>query len=229
MFFIMTTAFFTMVVVAIVSEFVRSQYPSMHKELLLSICYDLLKKYSRVELQLKKWKRQWSEKYPAVVAWGRFIYRYWQGTENLLNHVLFVKDGRIVQTSKRILAPLTGAETPVDFILVTDEVEENVLLRRMLTSVDEMYKREAKPSANKFMLFEVILDNDIAVKVDLAQPNYSYYVQGNKIHMPFIQYIMMHYYENQYNQGNRIIKEARILDNCVQWTVLKEGDELVLV
>ena len=157
-------------------------YPTQHEQALLTIIYQFIYYYSYIEMfYLKIYKK---------IKCIEF-----NDNTNKNNSIEFVKNGVVIYTTyiqnEQQGFMIEKQPKEYDFIIYSN-VRENVTNKSIHYSLPQEWKYSI--SDIRFILFDIILDNNNKVSLSLIGPTYNYYLCDNIIDDVFLWYFLNKHY-----------------------------------
>jgi hypothetical protein len=181
-------------------------YPAQHEQALLTIIYQFIYYYSYIEMfYLKIYKK---------VKFNN------TNNTNKNNSIEFVKNGLVIYTThiqnQQQGFMIEKHPKEYDFIIYSD-VRENITNKSIHYSLPQEWNYSI--SEIKFILFDIILDNNNKVSLSLIGPTYNYYVCDNIIDDMFLWYFLNKHYNLKLTHPLTNYK-LNIIDNNVNMNTI---------
>jgi hypothetical protein len=203
----------------LVNDLLKNAYPETYNEILMNTTINVIYVYSLAQIKFKNIYDSLCKTNPRLKS---YFDEYNNSKNKHKNNLDFILDGKIIQSTQFQINSNMKLEK-YDFAIYSDYTTTNketncinkLLLSNLEISCDNI---DYEVSDIRFLLCELIVNNDTSYKIDLKNDNYNYYLVNNIIDKKFIiYYLLNHYYKpmsfEDINKNDKFI--LKIIDHNV--------------
>ena len=205
----------------LVNDILKKTYPETYNEILMNTTINVIYVYSLAQIKFKNIYDYLCKTNPRLKSYFD-EYNNFKNKNKNKNNLGFILDGKIIQSTQFSINSNMKLEK-YDFAIYSDynsiNSETNCVNKKIMMYLpNNSIIIHYELSDIRFLLCELIVNNDTSYKIDLKNDNYNYYLVNNIIDKKFIiYYLINHYYKpmsfEDINKNDKFI--LKIIDHNV--------------